>query len=93
MAQNTFTHPFPQYLSKPFQILWFEVDELVIFLFTLTLALIYGKFMWIAFLAIQYFYTRTKRIKPRGFLKHIFYMLGLLEMKNYPEYLQKEFHE
>ena len=33
---------FPQYLSRPFQVLWFEVDELAIFLFTLTVALIYG---------------------------------------------------
>jgi len=93
MSENSFVQHFPQYLSKPFQILWFEVDELVIFLFTLTLALIYGKLMWIAFLATQYFYTRTKRIKPRGFLKHIFYMLGFLELKNYPEFFQREFHE
>jgi type IV conjugative transfer system protein TraL len=84
---------FPQYLSKPIQVLWFEIDELVIFLFSLTLALIYGKFMWIIFIGIQYFYTRTKRKKPRGFLKHILYVLGFLQMKNYPEYFQREFHE
>lgn len=93
MAENNFIKRFPQYLSKPFQILWFEIDELVIFLFTLTLALIYGKLMWIIFLAIQYFYTRTKKNKPRGFLKHILYVLGFIKMTNYPQYFQREFHE
>ena len=39
---------FPQYLSRPFQVLWFEVDELAIFLFTLTVALVYGGMAWIA---------------------------------------------
>jgi len=93
MADNAFVQQFPQYLSKPFQVLWFEVDELVIFLFSLTLALIYGKFMWIVFFLTQYFYTRTKRKKPRGFLKHILYVLGFVQMKNYPEYFQQVFHE
>ena len=84
---------FPQYLSRPFQVLWFEVDELAIFLFTLTVALIYGGLAWIAFVAIQYFYTRTKRSKPRGFLKHVLYVCGFLQMKNYPGYFHQEFHE
>ena len=57
---------FPQYLSRPFQVLWFEVDELAIFTFTLTVALIYGGLAWIVFVAIQYGYIRTKRSKPRG---------------------------
>ena len=93
MNKNNFTHSFPQYLSKPIQVLWFESDELILFVFTLTLALIYGKIMWLVFLVTQYFYTRTKRLKPRGFLKHILYMFGLIQMKNYPEYFQREFHE
>jgi len=84
---------FPQYLSRPFQVLWFEVDELAIFLFTLTIALVYGGMAWIAFVAIQYFYTRTKRSKPRGFLKHVLYVCGFLQMKNYPGYFHQEFHE
>lgn len=84
---------FPQYLSRPFQVLWFEVDELAIFLFTLTIALVYGGMAWIAFVAIQYFYTRTKRNKPRGFLKHVLYVCGFLQMKNYPGYFHQEFHE
>jgi type IV conjugative transfer system protein TraL len=93
MTENSIIKKFPQYLSKPFQVLWFEVDELVIFLFSLTFALIYGKIMWLVFVLTQYFYTRTKRKKPRGFFKHILYVLGFVKMKNYPEYFQREFHE
>lgn len=93
MAENNFSHTFPQYLSKPLQVLWFETDELILFVFTFTLALIYGKFVWIIFLATQYFYTRTKRTKPRGFLKHVLYMLGFIKMNNYPDFFQREFHE
>ena len=88
-----FSRDFPQYLSKPFQVLWFEIDELVIFLFSLTLALIYGKIAWVLFVVVQFFYIRTKRRKPRGFLKHILYVLGFVSMKNYPEYFEREFHE
>jgi hypothetical protein len=93
MSNNELNKSFPQYLGKPIQVLWFELDELIIFIFTLTFALIYGGFMWIIFITIQWFYTRTKRKHARGFLKHILYMLGLLEMRNYPEYFEKEFHE
>jgi len=84
---------FPQYLSKPFQVLWFEVDELVLFLFFLTLSLLYGKLMWIIFLISQYSYTKTKRSQARGFLKHVLYAFGLVKMNHYPDYFQQEFHE
>jgi len=84
---------FPQYLSKPFQVLWFEVDELVIFLFCLTATLLYGKWMWLVFPVAMYGYIRTKRNNPRGFLKHLLYIMGFVQMKGYPEYFQKEFHE
>ena len=84
---------FPQYLSRPFQVLWFEVDELAIFLFTLTVALIYGGLAWIVFVAIQYGYIRTKRHKPRGFFKHLLYVCSLVQMKNYPGFFEQEFHE
>lgn len=89
-----FQRNFPQYLSKPIQVLWFELDELIIFIFSLTFAIIYkGLFMWILFIAIQWLYTRTKRKNARGFLKHILYMAGLMDMKNYPGYFEKEFRE
>lgn len=93
MNGNNFNHRFPQYLSRPIQVLWFETDELILCVFCLTLALLYGNIMWPVFLLTQYFYTRAKRLKSRGFLKHLLYMLGFIQMKNYPEYFQREFHE
>lgn len=93
MSSGSFQKDFPQYLNKPIQVLWFELDELTIFIFTLTFALIYGGVVWLIFIAIQWLYTRTKRRNARGFLKHVLYMVGLVEMKNYPEYFEKEFHE
>jgi len=87
------TRKFPQYLSKSFQILWFEVDELILFFFFLTLALLYGKLMWLIFVVSLFFYSKTKRSQARGFLKHILYVCGLIKMNNYPDYFQQEFHE
>ena len=88
-----YSQRFPQYLSRPIQILWFEIDEVVIFLFCFTATLIYGRWMWIVFPLVQYFYVRTKRKNARGFLKHVLYVLGFTRMKGYPEYFQKEFWE
>lgn len=93
MDLSDYQKRFPQYLSKPIQVLWFEMDELIIFIFTLTFTLIYGGIMWVVFVVIQVSYTRSKRKNARGFLKHILYALGLLELKHYPEYFEKEFHE
>ncbi len=93
MSEGNFSYKFPQYLSKPIQVLWFETDELVVFFFFFTLALIFGKFMWIVLIVFQVFYTTTKRTKARGFLRHSLYMFGLLKMKNYPDYFEREFRE
>jgi len=90
---DTGKRAFPQYLSAPFQILWYESDELALFMFFLMLALIYGNIFWFFLLAGPYLYSRIKRQKPRGFLCHLLYMAGLVRMKNYPAYFQKEFFE
>jgi len=87
------TRKFPQYLSKPFQILWFEMDEILIFFFFLTMSLIYGFWFFLIFLVVQFFYSRTKRNQARGFLKHLLYVLGLVQIKRYPDYFTQEFHE
>jgi type IV conjugative transfer system protein TraL len=82
---------FPQYLSSPFQVLWFETDELgIIFLF-LTVGLIYGGWSWLLLLAGPYAYSRLKHKYPRGFLRHLLYFMGLISMKGYPSYFEKEF--
>lgn len=85
--------PFPQYLSAPFQILWYESDELALFICFLVLALLYGAVFWLLLPVGPYFYSRIKRARPRGFLCHLLYMAGLVRMRNYPGYFEKEFAE
>jgi hypothetical protein len=84
---------FPQYLSAPFQILWYESDELALFMFSLVLALMYGSVFWLLLIVGPYAYSRIKRKRPRGFLCHLLYMAGLIRMRNYPGYFEKEFSE
>ncbi|MFZ5771485.1 MAG: type IV conjugative transfer system protein TraL [Thermodesulfobacteriota bacterium] len=84
---------FPQYLSAPFQILWYESDELALFMFFLVLALMYGNVFWLLLISGPYIYSRIKRQNPRGFLCHLLYMAGLIRMKNYPAYFEKVFSE
>ncbi|EKD40831.1 MAG: hypothetical protein ACD_74C00155G0007 [uncultured bacterium] len=90
---DDFRKPFPQYLSAPFQILWYETDELGVLMFSLVLAFMYGNFFWLGVLLAPYFYSKTKKSKPRGFLRHILYFVGLVQFKGYPAYFDKEFRE
>jgi type IV conjugative transfer system protein TraL len=85
---------FPQYMSAPTQVLWWEVDQLVIAALSFTAALLQGGVLtWILFVVIQISYARIKRNRPRGFLQHITYMFGLSKLNDYPEYFQQEFNE
>jgi type IV conjugative transfer system protein TraL len=84
---------FPQYLSSPFQVLWFETDELVIVVVFLIFALIFGYLFWLLLFVGPYLYTRLKKKYPRGFLRHVLYFIGLIRIKGYPSYFEKEFFE
>ncbi len=84
---------FPQYLSSPFQVLWFETDELIIVVVFLIFALIFGYLFWLLLFIGPYLYTRLKKKYPRGFLRHVLYFIGLIRMKGYPSYFEKEFFE
>lgn len=86
-------HRFPTYLSRPFQILWLEADELVFAVIFYLLALMFGR-VFIPFIVLgPYIYVAIKKRHPRGFLKHTFYMIGLAKLKGYPIYYEKEFQE
>jgi hypothetical protein len=83
----------PQFLGAPFQIIWFESDQIGIFFVFLFLsqALVWW-FFPLPFLAV-YFYSKAKKRYPRGFLRHLLYFIGLIRFKGYPDYTQKEFSE
>lgn len=84
---------FPQYLTSPFQVLWFETDQLAAILLFLVLGLVFGGFWWIAVFVGPWFYGKMKAKYPRGFLRHLLYFAGITTMKGYPIYFEKEFTE
>ena len=84
---------FPQYLSSPFQILWFETDDLAIIAVFFVLALLLGGLFWVALFVAPYLYSMVKRLYPRGYLRHVLYFVGLINMKPYPNYFDNNFLE
>ena len=74
--------------------LWFELDELLLMFVLASLGLIMRDgILWSMSLVIPSIYSRIKRRYPRGFLKHFFYFLGLVELKGYPVFFDKHFLE
>ncbi|MBN2570073.1 MAG: type IV conjugative transfer system protein TraL [Deltaproteobacteria bacterium] len=84
---------FPQYLSDPLQVLWFEPDELSMMFIFFGLAMVYGSFFWILMVLVPWFYSRAKRKYPKGFLKHMLYFIGILNIKGYPIFFEDTFIE
>ncbi len=84
---------FPLYLSRPFQIIWFEADELLIGVAFYLLTNIFS--IWfLPFIVIGPCYIKSiKSSHPRGFIKHIFYIIGFAKFKGYPIYFEKNFQE
>ncbi len=84
---------FPQYLGSPLQILWFELDEFVLWMAFFVLGML---FHWIFFLTsfvVSWLYHRSKQESTRGFLVHSLYRLGILQLNGYPIYFETEYQE
>ena len=84
---------YPQYLSSPLQVLWFEIDTLVIILLGFLLGNVMGGWWWISLFVLPAIFEALKKNQARGFLKHSLYYLGIIEFKNYPSYFDNEFSE
>ena len=84
---------FPQYLGAPPQLIWWESDELAVILLFVGLAIEFGGLFWVLPAAAVLGLPRLKRGYPKGFLRHVFYFLGLTRLQGYPEYWDKEFLE
>jgi len=82
-----------QYLHKPYQVLFFEEDELVLFVILFLLAFIFGGIFWIMIIPCIFGYTTIKKRLPRGHLRHIFYAVGLVGLKGYPSFFENKFIE
>jgi type IV conjugative transfer system protein TraL len=84
---------FPQYLSAPFQVLWFECDEIGIICVFFTIAMIFGSLTWFFLIIGPWYYSHLKKKYPRGFLRHCLYFMGLVRLHNYPGYFEELFVE
>jgi type IV conjugative transfer system protein TraL len=84
---------FPQYLTSPLQVLFFEVDEIAIMFIALLIGLVLEGWTYFLIIVLPTVYSRLKKNYPRGFLKHILYFVGLTNMVGYPSFFEKEFIE
>ena len=93
MSEIAFETAFPQYLNAPIQIIKWESDELAI----AVVCYLFAMMTWIYFLPIvilgPWYYIKAKKHYPRGFLRHIFYYIGLAKFNGYPDFFVKEFRE
>ena len=83
----------PQYLHRPSQILWFESDEFVILLISLIFGFTMGLVMLGAGIAGFLGYKKIKKQYPRGFFRHIPYLLGFKTFERFPHVFITDFHE
>lgn len=84
----------PQYLHRPFQLLFWESDELALIIIMFTLAYLGSSwFLWVLFVAVNYTYSRFKKSYPRGFLRHMLYSFGFIRLKAYPNADVVMYHE
>jgi len=83
----------PQYLHLPVQVLWFDMEEIMVMTLMYIIALIFGGFTWLALVVVPFAYMQVKRRKPRGFLRHFLYQLGIFSLEGYPQPYSDRFYE
>jgi hypothetical protein len=82
---------FPQYLNKPFQVLFFEPDDMAFMVVGYVIAQKFGGFFWLAMVLLPWGYGRLKHNYPRGLLRHSLYFAGIAPLKRYPHFFQNRF--
>jgi type IV conjugative transfer system protein TraL len=84
---------FPQYLNAPLQFAWWEADVVVIAVFSAYFGFFLKGPFYLMIVLLPYSYVSAKRKYPRGFLRHLFYFIGLIDFKGYPTFFEKRFIE
>ncbi len=84
---------FPQYLSSPIQVLWFEPDDLGIIMLFFMVGSIFKGVFWIFLVIGPLAYVKVKARYPKSFLKHMLYLSGIKTLKGYPDYYVNRFNE
>lgn len=83
----------PQYLHKPLQVLWFDTHDILILLFGGFIAQVLQSYLGLVILGLCVVLMRIKGSKPRGWVLHSIYRVGLARLKGYPLPTARTFHE
>jgi len=78
-------HGFPRYLHRPYRLLWFEKDEIILMIGVYVIALLTVMKALLAIPVVIIVYRREKQKRPRGFLRHVLYRLGIISFARYPD--------
>lgn len=84
----------PRYLHLPIQILWFDMEDIGVILASYAVWLVLDS--WLALplvVLVPWLFMSLKADKPRGFLGHALYGLGIHRLTLYPPPDIEEFHE
>jgi hypothetical protein len=57
------------------------------------LTMIFGNIFWLLLITVPYIVSKMKKNKPRGFLRHYLYKIGVISFKKVPPYFEKKFVE
>ena len=83
----------PQYLHRPPQLIWFDVQEVFVLCLAYLGILTLASWTWVFVVAAAWIAIRVKRRKPRGYILHLFYRAGLFRMNHYPLPTAGKFYE
>jgi hypothetical protein len=81
-------------LHLQLQILWFQVEDIAVIAVSYTLWLMLDSWRWIwIVVALPWLVMTIKAEKPRGYLRHVLYGIGLQKLEHYPRPDIEVFHE
>lgn len=83
----------PQFLHRPYQVLFFEADELACLVLGFVFILFFGLWMTFLLVGLAFFLSWAKKRYPRGYLRHMLYKIGLVDLKNAPTYFENKFND
>ena len=95
MAEEIQSTRIPRYIDDPEQFLWFDFDEVLIFMGSLGIGIIMELLIVsvIVGLAMAKALSKMKHGKPRGYLFHFLYWNGVISYNGLPQSHIREFIE
>lgn len=83
----------PQYLHLPVQLLWFDTHDIVVLMAALFFSLLLESILWIPIMGLAIAIIVIKSKRPRGWILHSIYRIGLARLKGYPLPSCRNFYE